>query len=439
MSPRISVSVSRIAQAATLFLIASCGNAGKPGAGCPPRIQSVQSCVEASVRPIQPDHPLPRQSAAGVVLYIDRSGSMNGYLDTSNADSVRNVHSAGTNLRTTLTRLLAVGGERTTVYGFGERAAPLPALARTEVLGRLFSQAFYDENDTRTEDVLALVRADSTRANVHMIVTDGRRGSGEAAIAQYQRMGEVASWWTAEGGVFAIAASMAPFQEVRDDRAGCWQSAPSAGGRCPLYVFAFVPAAAAERALSILDELSERLYAYPPPSDTLVRMEHATGAREGNGSVGVVRARPFVLGFRAQGAQNQRAGAEVNLTFHAAGSAARFALDDSLSWRLERALLQSKQPEWTEAGDVSDDWVQPGALRAGDGSTLTLPVEVRSYTGLPPTLYRIRVASSGRPGWIRDYEAVQQRDSLRTYGLSALFTQLQPRPAMLAGAYVTVY
>ncbi|HET7233900.1 MAG TPA: hypothetical protein VFJ16_28070 [Longimicrobium sp.] len=395
--------------------------------------------MEASARPITPGHPLPTQSPAAVALYIDRSGSMNGYLDAENADSGQTVHASGANLRTTLTRLLAVGGEQTAVYGFGERVTSLPALTQSEVLGQLFSQRFYNQNDTRTEDVLAQVRADSERASVHLVVTDGRRGSGESAIAQYQRMGEVASWWTARGGVFAVAASMSPFTQVRGDRAGCWQSAPSSAGRCPLYVFAFIPATAAERTLAILDGVSDRLYAYPPPSDARVRIEHATASQQGPGSVGVVRGQPFVLGFRAQGRPNQPVTAQVTLTFHADESAARFALDDSLTWRLDRALLGRKTPEWTDAGDVSDDWVQPGRLRTGAGSTLVLPLTVRSYAGLAPTLYRIRISSAGLPRWVREYEAVQQRDSLRTYGLSALLTQLQPQPAVLAGAQVTVY
>lgn len=418
--------------------VGACGSEQRSGV-CPSQIQSVRECVESSVRPDTPTYVLPEQSAASVALYIDRSGSMNGYLDAENADSGQTIHASGANLRTTLTQLLAVGGERTAVYGFGERVAALPALAQTEVLGRLFSQAFYNENDTRTEDVLALVRADSERSSVHLVVTDGRRGSGESAIAQYQRLGEVASWWTASGGVFAIAASMAPFQQVRGDRAGCWQSTRSPEGRCPLYVFAFAPASAAERTLAILDGLSDRLYAYPSPSDARIRVEHATASHQGAGSVGVVRAQPFVLGYRSQGAQNQPVAADVTLTFHADESTARFALDDSLTWRLERAVLRRQAPEWTEAGDVADDWVQPGALRTGPGSTLLLPLKVRSYAGISPTLYRIRISSAGFPRWVREYEAVQQRDSLRTYGLTALFTQLQPRPAKLAGAFVTVY
>lgn len=406
---------------------------------CSSQIQSVRDCVATSVQPVTPDHSLKEQSPAGVVVYIDRSGSMNGYLDAENADSAQAPSLSASNLRTTLTRLLAVGGERTTVYGFGERAAPLPALARTEVLGRLFSQSFYNESDTRTEDVLALVRTDSNRASVHLIVTDGRRGSGESAIAQYQQMGEVAAWWTAQGGVFAIAASMPPFRQVRDDSAGCWQSTPSMNGRCPLYVFAFIPASAAERTLGLLDGVADRLYAYPAPSDGRIRMGHSTASSEGGGSVSVVRASPFVLGFRAQGAQNQSAQAQVSLTFHLDESAARFALDDSLAWRLERAALQRGEPQWAQAGDASQERVEPGAFQRGAGSTLELPVKVRSYAGIAPTLYQIRVSTLGMPRWVREYEAVQQRDSLRTYGLSTLFTQLQPRPAVLGGAFVTVY
>lgn len=423
----------------TTLLLAACNGGGADSGLCPPQIQSVRACVETSVRQVAPDHPLAEQSPAAVVVYIDRSGSMNGYLDAENADSSQTTGLSASNLRTTLTRLLAVGGEQTTVFGFGEKAAPLPALARTEVLGQLFSQSFYNESDTRTEDVLALVRADSGRASVHLIVTDGRRGSGESAIAQYQRMGEVASWWTAQGGIFAIAASMPPFRHVRGDSAGCWQSTPSAEGRCPLYVFAFLPASAAERTLTLLDGVGDRLYAYPAPSDGRIRMGHTTPSAQGNGSVAVVRANPFVLGFRAQGAQNQPAEAQVKLTFHLDESAARFALDDSLTWRLERAALRRDEPQWTQAGDASQERVQPGAFQQAAGSALELPVAVRSYVGIAPTLYRVQVSTLGMPRWVREYEAVQQRDSLRTYGLSTLFTQLQPRPAALGGAFVTIY
>jgi hypothetical protein len=131
--------------------------------------------------------------------------------------------------------------------------------------------------------------------------------------------------------------------------------------------------------------------------------------------------------------------ADVKLTFHADESTARFALDDSLTWRLERAVLRRHKADWTEAGDVADDWVQPGALSPGTGVTLSLPLKVRSYAGISPTVYRILISSTGMPRWIREYGAVRQGDSVRTYGLTALFTQLQPRPSVLGGAFVTVY
>ena len=364
---------------------------------------------------------------------------MHGYLDVENADTDRTVHASGANLRTTLTRLLAVGGERTSVFGFGERVTSIRAMGQAEMLDRLFSQAFYNERDTRTEEVLALVRGDSQRSRVHLIVTDGRRGSGNAAIAQYQRMGEVASWWTAGGGVFSVAASLAPFQQVPGDSTGCTQSAPASRGHCPLYVFAFAPASATERTLAILDDLSARLYAYPPPSDGAVRTEYIVKSKAGNGSVAGIRQKPFVLGFRAQAAQNEPVSADLALTFHADQSSARFALDDSLVWALEHAALRRRDLQWTEAGDASDDRIQPGLLRTGPGSTLVLPVKARSFVGLLPTIYRVRILSTGKPNWIREYEAVQHGDSLRTYGLATLFTQLQTRPAMLTEAFVTVY
>jgi hypothetical protein len=53
--------------------------------------------------------------------------------------------------------------------------------------------------------------------------------------------------------------------------------------------------------------------------------------------------------------------------------------------------------------------------------------------------YLVEVSSTGRPGWLTGFEAAQHGDSVRTYGLSALFAQLAPAMTPLAGATVTIF
>jgi hypothetical protein len=445
--PRPPAPLMRYLTFATLRVSALLGTAILSGCQdrvgeCAPTIQGVQECVRAADLSVSPDLVLPAQSSAPMVLYIDRSGSMTGYLDAANTDSLRVVHRAGANFRTLLDGLLAIGGEEVTLYGFGTRAELIPNLSRAGVISQLFSQSFYNDNNTHTEDALQLIREDSARSSIHLLVTDGRRGGtqgGEAAIAQFQRMGAVASWWVEEGGIFAISASMAPFEQVRGDRAGCWQTSEASGGRCPLYVFAFLPAHAAERALAILDQTSQQIYAYPSVSDERISTERSIVSRE-RGSLGMLRNPPFVLGFRAEGDPNEIVDASVRLIFRLDQSVARFARSDSLVWHLEKATLESGDLQWVSTGDVSAEWVQPSRVEVEEGAhALAVPLTVRSYSELTPTLYRLRISSTGRPTWLDEYEAMSQGDSVRTYGISPLFTQLQPRAHVLGGAFVTVY
>jgi hypothetical protein len=403
--------------------------------------------VDIAAQPIASDHRLPPQRPAPTILYVDRSGSMNGYLDAGDVDSALSVHRSASNLRTTLSRLLAVGGTGTRVYGFGNSLSALPPMEEAEALRQLVSQSFYSDSDTRTELALANVRADSARASVHIVVTDGRRGSGAAAIGQYQRLGEVAAWWTAgedSGGVFAVAASMAPFRQVRGDRAGCWQGTPggesATAGRCPLYLFVFAPASSAERVLGALGALGGRMYVYPAYADERIRVEYAPVQLPATAELGMARTTPLVLSFRSRAPQNQLVSGKVDVTLHAGESTARFALDDELAWSLEQAPLTGRPPQWSPVRDPAQAWVQPGALRADSaGAALTLPLELRTQAGLGAILYRVQLSTRGTPRWLGQFEAVQQGDSVRTYGLSTLLDHLRPAGARLAGFYVTTY
>jgi hypothetical protein len=241
--------------------------------------------------------------------------------------------------------------------------------------------------------------------------------------------------------MFAMSASMAPFRQVRGDQAGCWQSTPAGvTGRCPLYVFVFAPASSAERVLGGLGALGGRMYVYPALADERIRIEHAPVELPATAELGVVRQDPRVLSFRSRAAQNALVRGRANVSLHVDESVARFALDDSLAWSLDEAALTGQPPQWTAVRDPAQAWVQPGALQADSGRTaLTLPLELRTQAGLGATLYRVRLSTRGTPRWLGQFEAVQQGDSVRTYGLSTLLDHLRPAGARLAGFYVTTY
>ena len=132
--------------------------------------------------------------------------------------------------------------------------------------------------------------------------------------------------------------------------------------------------------------------------------------------------------------------AELNADF--GSSASRFALGDSLSWRLLSASVTKNPPKvpWSAVSDTKSSWVSPGVPHAeAPRSKITLPIRLRSRPGVPPTAYYLELVSSGQPRWLGDFEASKQGDSTLTFGLSTLFAQLAPTPTPIAACTITVY
>lgn len=393
---------------------------------------------------------------------------MAGYLDADFSGGL-------TGFRLVIQRVLAtLEASDRRVYSFGNGIASVNAPSNQDVIRTLVRQEFYSDNDTRLEDVLDSVAADGTRQAVHLVVTDGRRGSGDAAIAQYQRMGGLARQWASDANsLFAVAVIDAPFVPVRKDRAGCWNDRrhdhegrerevegreplrrrgrdaddeQERAGRCPLYVFVFAPRSASAGVLDRLRDSGARLYVTPSFSDASVSATQVSRtppqptsmlrAQGGSGDT------PLQLYFETT-AQQARVEVEIALDF--AMSAGRLSLDDSLEVRLTSTGLSRAQGKpaagsWNQVKDATTAWVRPGEPRI-DGGKLraTLPITLVASPQIAPTRYRIELVSTGVPAWLGAFEASSQGHATRTYGLSALFDQLPRRATPIAVVVGTVY
>jgi len=437
---RPSLPAFRVAVCVLLALPLGCGG-GDGGSGDCDGLEGVTTC-QPEAKALPPDHPPPTDTGVTAVhVYVDRSGSMAGYLDTSFSEF--GVAGRQPTLRRVLDRVLTLGGTGARVYGYGDRVSAVQGRSNQDLIGTLVRQQFYSQNNTRLEDVLDSIAADTARATTHLIVGDGRRGDGASAIAQFRRLGTLAESWAggdSPRGFFAMVVVDAPFHQVRGDKAGCWSAGGNAEGiRCPLYVFAFGPGRAAPRVLAALRDAATRLYAAPTFTDAAGVVEAKPGAAPGalNVQGGGRSGRPLELFYHSpDSATSARVPVRVNL----ANSVARFALDDSLTVAVQSTAIAPQAAAWEPVHDLGSAWVRPATpARDSAAPAILLPVDLRSRPQVPKTAYRIDLLSAGVPGWLQDYEATAQGDATRTYGLSALFTQLRPHPTRLATFYARIY
>ncbi|MDB4912405.1 MAG: hypothetical protein JWM95_49 [Gemmatimonadetes bacterium] len=419
------------------------------GSPCQPTLEVVRDCLGAMST-------VPRPQSAGVAgtsspikFYLDRSGSMSGYLDTAFASSF-GVGADRESLRQLLSSIAGVSGARIETFGFGQRVVRVQAQSNQDVMGKLVRREFYTDNDTRLEDVLDSLAVDTMRSSAHIIVTDGRRGSGAAALAQYKRLGESARAWTSDGGhsspgLFLMLALDAPFVQVRDDKAGCLASMSVAPIRCPLYAFVFTPRAGSAELLEALRGVHGRLFMMPGMTDEALAVTAARSGAAGAGDLHVFPAQgavPLTLLYHTDAAPPQGI-ARVNVLASLAtqGSLARFSRDDSLEVQIASApLLHNAKPKWTPVTNTANAWaaVTSHSLDTSSGA-LGLMLELRARPEVPPTAYRLELVSTGRPAWVDKFDAPEFGDLTRTYGLTSLFAYLKPRQTTLATLFAGVY
>lgn len=425
-------------------LLSGCGTTADPCAS----IETVEAAT-ASLNKIAvalgPEDTVPSRKPATVNLYIDRSGSMAGYLDRDFATGF-GVTPGSSSLRSVLTLLSSVPNLR--AFGFGNALAPVQSATNQDVIAQLVRQEFYSDSDTRLEDVLDAVEADTQKAAVHIIITDGRRGDGASAIAQYQRLGRIAHEWSnssSGGSSFGVAAVEAPFQQARSDKAGCWTTRSQTLFRCPLYAFAFIPGGSAFDVLPRLQAAMPHLHVTPTPVDASAKEQPqpfvSVSGKTDERHYPEQGENPLRLLVHSTAAPSVNSVVRTQVDFDLRSSLAQFALSDSLDTRVRSApLCGGQKASWQEGGEHANR-LKLGPIRVDSTRALVeLPVEVRTHSEIQNgRAYQVELISTGTPRWVAMFNAPQQGDSTRTYGLSALFSQLNAKQVRLGGFYVALY
>lgn len=349
------------------------------------------------------------QNQAPVVLYVDRSGSMRGFLDPE--------YPARVDYRGVLDRLI-VALQPGQAYGFG---TSLQGIGTS--LGTLGDRSFYSDNNTELEDALERIAQDSAASATHLIIGDGRRSDPNAANDQYVRMRQLARRWIGQGGTFMVAASQAPFDPVPGDPAGCRSPGESEAMTCPLYAFAYIAPDQETRVVSTFAaaEAFEHLFIWPLPaaSPTRVVVERQQegvavepGWEEAENGAFIARVRGDAFTNVPARGRLEFAGAD-----DAAGRAAREALaGHRLSSQVYvRPLRESSvESSWQPTGD-------PGSLVRA----VTSEPGVLEFLSRGPSaerhLYKVERYPTGEASWLSDFDAESATDEVRTYGLGRLF------------------
>jgi len=373
-----------------------------------------------------------------VVLYVDMSQSMRGFLDPEfpTGEPIEYRH---------VIDILDARLSPTPVNGFGSRVREIGEKAS----GTLANQAVYSDGNTQMEDVFPRVHADSQLTSTHIVIGDGRRSSQISSINQFTAMRKTAREWIARGGTFAVAASEAPFKPVAADPSGCrTANARGDGGegpdssdadqaRCPLYAFAFIAPGEQTRVVAALAEVFEHLYITPMPAvdDKLVHLRPASRSAATNLRFEprwVTTPKADIARVRGDSLVVRPLLAEITLADSTSptGRAASAALHgQSLEARLHARLDSLPPTPWKQT-------TFGGLVRTGPDP---LHLGFVSYgPDRPRWMYRIELVPTGPPLWLKDFNAASARDAKRTYGLGGLFEAFrQPaRPALRA--YVVV-
>ena len=343
-----------------------------------------------------------------VVVYIDRSGSMAGFLEPSFSGDSASYASVIYKV------IVALSPQR--AYGFGTKVERI-----STGLGVLSRPSFYTAGNTRLEAAIDSVRRDTAAARSHIIVGDGRRSSKSESETQYDSLRAAAVRWVANGGAFAVAASSAPFQPQPKGKGGCELTGPGAG-HCPLYGFAFIAPGDEARIVAALARGFEHVYVWPLPSappaslqlqpklPTTPLLLHPTWTSAANGT-------PIA---RLSAPQHVQQPVCVSITMTTLSSAvtdraARAALrGQSIIEAVSVRAMDPAAPPWAQSSGA-------GALvRPDTDADLGLCLISLGPTGLP-YLYRADLIASGVPNWLDAFDAPTFPSDSGTYGLRYLF------------------
>ncbi|MEP6620000.1 MAG: hypothetical protein ABJE47_11820 [bacterium] len=366
-----------------------------------------------------------------VVLYLDRSASMQGFLDPDYPTRIK------TDFRSVLDAIIA-GLRPIEVHSYGSSiASASPSIG---VLGR---KEFYQDRDTKMEEVVALIGSDTGLGHVHLIVGDGRRGSPATADGQYVSLRDAAQRWIDGGGTFVVATSNAPFKTVESDPSGCRRSGQQAADSqtCPIYLFAFVPHGDAMRIASAITDAFEHMFMWPAPTVPSNVLDFRSGDRNSKLNVNAIwehasDGTPIVRTGAAQRTLKTTPFAfGVKDTTTALGRAyAKIQQGEENSVLLtSRSIVGGAAQLWQPAGIGSEGLVRSSAPSSFEISSLG--------TSAPASIVRVDVVPTGVPTWLSAVEASDARDVVRTYGIGRLFESFRQRakqtsPTPLSRLYI---
>jgi len=408
-----------------LFLLTGCPGNGGGATPEPVEIARAEALARDDSVPAWPT----AEAGKPVILYVDRSQSMRGFLDPEYPTRVRTDYRSvldGFDARLRPSRVLGFGNEVRAAEGSG--------------LGVLGNKEFYSDGNTELEEVFPLVEADSALGSTHVIIGDGRRTDPNSANTQYVRMRDLAERWIGRGGTFIAAASHAPFKPVAADPSGCRDTA--AGGdaeTCPLYAFAFVAPGDEGRLTAALAATFEDLFVTPIPAlppagaqllspGTSVLTLEPRWARTPRGAP-IARVRGT-----AETNQPLRASIMVRDTTSPSGRGALSALRG-------RRLVPQLSVRALADDSAAAPWLPSparGALLRATDDPLVYEFFSRGPQA-PRYLYRIELHPAGEPAWLERYDAEAAADARRTYGLGRLFESFRARDPRATAPVVRLY
>jgi hypothetical protein len=351
-------------------------------------------------------------SPASVVVFVDRSASMQGFLDPKFPTRVT------TDYRSVIDKVL-VGLNPSGAHSFGSQLRAIDA-----TIGTLSARGFYSDRDTRLEDVLAFINKDTSLAKAYVVVTDGRRGSPTLSLSQYSSLRTTARGWIQRGGSFVIAASMAPFTSVAGDPSGCRRDSESAEDqRCPLYAFALVPAGSQRWLTGVLATAFEDVFAWPSP--------RVAGSEQALISPPVQKNLQFERNWgrtpagtpivRSRGNAPTIQWATLATTIADSASPEGAGLLAAIRGQHIRTVIQTRR--YAEGPRSPYQPVATaGLIQTNPANPLAVDLISRGQAAnVQPTLYRVDRLPDGYPTWLNRYDASDAGDRLHTFGLSVLF------------------